>query len=596
MNKIVSVDCEVFKSHLVCVGLSFDKNSALSIPLINLQDQENTDFSIPLHDMAECWSLLAHVLADENIDKLGQNFHADQIYWLEKAGFEVRGKIWDLTYLMHTIYPELPKRLQFSTSIYTEEPYYKSEGRNYNPKKDKLDVLLKYNGMDCCVTLEAFNEAMKDCEELGLRSFYEDYMMRLYHLYGKMERKGIRVNLEEKARLSEKYKELLEEKEKALESELGFVVNYNSPRQVSDLVYGTLKCPYRAGGTDEETLVGLMNNAIKDARRKNILSRILELRKLYKAKHTYIDCRVDPDGRIRCEWKPCGTETGRSSTAVIKSPLRNGKWGIALQTLTKYGDSGPDIRRMFIPDEGKIFMEVDKAQAESRVADVLAEDYDFLSLRDKTDTHKIIAAQCFNLPVDSIDNEQRQVGKRASHAYDNGVGKHELSVQMTKEMSKTNPGFSLSEWRAGEILKNLHLFRPKIEDIFHQGIQDTLANNQMILRTPPFGRYRQFLNRWGRDLFKEAYAHIKQAIVTDDLRRGLIHLDDNYPWIDILVESHDGCLLQFDKDRVVDAIAAAKEGFLQEIDFSTCTMKRNFKLTIPIDIKVGYNWLEMEKI
>ncbi|MEX0597135.1 MAG: hypothetical protein WD512_11600, partial [Candidatus Paceibacterota bacterium] len=166
--KYVSVDCEVYKSHLVCVGLAFNSYEAMVIPLINIQDglERDLTFQIPLHDMVEIWRLLASLLADENLTKIGQNFHADHIYWLEKAGFEVKGKIYDLLYLMASLYPELPKALQFSTSIYTEEPFYKMEGRTYNPKKDKLEVLLNYCGKDVMVTYEAFFEARKDAEEI----------------------------------------------------------------------------------------------------------------------------------------------------------------------------------------------------------------------------------------------------------------------------------------------------------------------------------------------------------------------------------------------------------------------------------------------
>ncbi|MEX0597134.1 MAG: DNA polymerase [Candidatus Paceibacterota bacterium] len=428
---------------------------------------------------------------------------------------------------------------------------------------------------------------------MNLLNFYENYMAKLYPLYGKIERRGIRVNLESKQRLSLEYEEKIKQEQDELDSLIGHTVNVNSNPQVMKLLYYDLKLPMRKGA-DENTLVMLRNNAVKDTKKKEIITRILKLRKTRKAKGTYIDCWVDFDGRIRCEWKPCGTETGRSSTSVIKSPLRNGKWGIALQTLTKYGDSGPEIRKMFIPDEGKIFIEVDKAQAESRVADVLATDYEFLIMRDTLDTHKLTAARCFSVPIETIDHDQRQVGKRAAHAYDNGVGKREFSLQITKEINKTQPGYYMSEWRAGQILANMSLFRPNIVNIFHKGIEDTLANNNNIIVVPPYGRYRQFYNKWGRDLFKEAYAHVKQSIVIDDVRRGMLHLDENYPWIDIMIESHDGLLLQCDINRKDEAKIAVKEALLQPLDFNMCSLQRDFILQIPIDIKTGFDWYNME--
>lgn len=629
-NRIVSPDVEVFKGHLVCCGLSFSPESAISIPLVNLQGEEDKDFSIPLHDMMEVWRLLARVLSDESIEKVGQNFHADHIYWLEKAGFEVKGKIHDLMYLLHSIYPELPKSLAFSTSIYTEECYYKYEGKEYNPKKDRLDVLLTYNGKDCYNTLEAFQEARKDAESIvnpytsrTVWNFYSDYMQPLYNIYKKMECKGIRIDTKKKKELSEKYRVIiLEEEKEYLEKIKEFTgnieqkeINYDSPKQVCELVYGVLKCPARWKrdrhgrhlSSDDETLTGLINNVVKNPLIKEILRMTLRLRKLGKAKGTYIDCNIDYDERIRCEWKVTGTETGRTSTGVIKSPLRTGKWGIALQTLTKHGEFGSDIRSMFLPDEGCCFLEFDLAQAESRIADVLAEDYEFLKARDTIDTHKVIAAVCYGASVDTsdilwmykvdtsnIDKEQREVGKRASHAYDNGVGKHELSIQITKEMSHRNPGFSLSEWKAGKILESLGIARPNIIKKFHEGIQDALANNDMVLWTP-LGRYRQFLNKWGRDLWKEAYAHIKQAIVRDTVLQAQLILD-KIDVMELLVEAHDGLLYQVPIEYVNEASKLGKEAMEREIDFRNCTMRREFTLVIPCDVSVSYtNWGEMEK-
>jgi hypothetical protein len=76
-------------------------------------------------------------------------------------------------------------------------------------------------------------------------------------------------------------------------------------------------------------------------------------------------------------------ETGRSSTSQQDPPIRpvveyrdreDGKnvkkkqsRGMAFQTITKHGDIGNDIRKMFIPDDGEIFLAPDSSQAEARV-------------------------------------------------------------------------------------------------------------------------------------------------------------------------------------------------------------------------------------
>jgi hypothetical protein len=64
--------------------------------------------------------------------------------------------------------------------------------------------------------------------------------------------------------------------------------------------------------------------------------------------------------------------------------------GCAFQTITKHGEVGSDIRSMYIPDPGYVFLEPDLSQAESRVVALLARDERAIKLfRYGVDIHRV---------------------------------------------------------------------------------------------------------------------------------------------------------------------------------------------------------------
>jgi DNA polymerase I-like protein with 3'-5' exonuclease and polymerase domains len=128
--------------------------------------------------------------------------------------------------------------------------------------------------------------------------------------------------------------------------------------------------------------------------------------------------------------------------------------------------------------------------------------------------------------------DERQRGKKGRHAAHYDMGKHEAGIQL-----------GVPEVVAGKFLDMIHRTNPNIKGVFHKEIQDFLNQNNRIL-TNPFGRVRQFLNKWGDDLFKEAYAQIPQSTVSDQVKFAMIRIERRAPWLEILEESHDSFLSQ----------------------------------------------------
>jgi DNA polymerase len=605
----VSVDIETFKTIPLCIGLAFSSDEAVSVPLFFSEMTRS--------DQIECWRLCAELLADKNVFKIGQNFKFDERLLRQccndtvNFGFKTNSFFFDTMLAFRTLYPELPSSLQFSTSVLTEEPYYKDEGKEYNPKKDKFERLLLYNAKDAAVTYEVFEKELRELESFGLTDFFFEKVMPLHCFYSRVELRGIKRDNFQKKFLEEKYKD----QQKELEEELFELtkeyidtrinVNSNGARgDVPKLLFGLMKIPIRKG-TDEITLDALMRNAVKDTSKKKIIELILKIRKIKKTIGTYIDHEVDYRGRTLTGVR-IALETGRTANGILKAPVTTKPMGLAFQT---------------IPDEGHVFLEPDLNAAEARVVANLAQDERLLKIfKYNLDLHRITAGwildscpdELLNLffeeieeckifqlknqiiPIlkSKIDDEQRQEGKKFRHAANYDMGKREAARQT-----------GLSEWRTKQNLDKVHSTNPNIRNVFHKKIIEFLRDNNRIL-TSPHGRRRQFLNRWGDELFKEAYAFIPQACVSDHLKFSAREIEKRANWIQILSESHDSFLAQvplekgsqFPMKYIDRSVEIFKEELEKPICFRKCSLSRK-ELVIPCEIKIGTkNWEVMEVI
>jgi len=352
----VAADIEAGGSCLpICMGLSFDKRHGMCIPLWNIDNISSMSES----ELVQVWRMIAEVLYERGI--IGQNFNYDRDK-IRRLGFRVRLLISDIMLKGFAINPELPKSLASNQSIFTEEPFYKDEGMY----QGKLEDLFIGCARDACVTKE-IDEAMEpDLIELNQRDFYYNFLMTLPEMYLEIENNGFGIDTDERDRLLRRYVAWDERLRYELYQLVGTTINVNSPKQVYDLLFNTLKCP-RRNGTGEEELTSLLNlQSFNDPTKRRIVELILEDRRVRKSISTYLMALPDYDGRMKTTCFPC-LETGRSSTGQQEPPIRplvevideNGKkkkkaMGIAFQTMTKHGDIGQDIRGQYIPFENLI--------------------------------------------------------------------------------------------------------------------------------------------------------------------------------------------------------------------------------------------------
>jgi uracil-DNA glycosylase family 4 len=606
-KKIVSVDIETLYGIPICIALAFNEWHGISLPFFDLMSWQNLE-GISRTELSVMIKILATFFARKDIKVIGQNFKFDHSKLEDISGIKIANVHCDIMFLAHTLHCEFEKSQAFLASLYTEEPYYKDEGREFDWKKDNVDRLLLYNAKDAVIAFEIYLRLMEACKELvvpgfpnWLDDFFFGYVMKLHNFYKDMEEVGLAVDNTRRKELVNEYDDKIKFAQHELNTIAGWEVNVSSPKQVQLLLYRQFKLPLRKG-VDEDTLVALEANIAKLPEHKRAINLIGIIRGLRKAKGTYFEAKPDYDGRMRTSVRICGTETGRTSNSILKPPLRPTKVGLAFQTMTKHGEIGAELRSYFTADPGYDFVEVDLSQAEARIVAHLGRDEKTLKLfADKVDIHKLTASWIFGTPPEKVTTELRFIGKTTRHAGNYDMGKRRLMQIVNTDAKKFKIGISISEWRGGQILDKFHSFCPSIRKVFHTEIREALDQNDRVLVTP-FGRYRKFFDRWGEDLFREAYAHIPQATVPDHLRRAGLRALDRYredkitPYFiggktPFVIEAHDAFLALVPHEYVGRYIEILNEELERPIDFTNCTLSRG-PLVIPAEAKVGRNYKE----
>ena len=611
-NDIESINCVP-----VCSGWAFNKYHGLSIPLLRqIGKHKLTDMGD--NELDECWRIIDNKL--RTLKLIGQNFKYDEFkYGL--IGFVCNNVYSDTLIKTRVIFPELPeKKLHVQSSLWTREPYYKEEGKEFKLGKQKVEHLFKYNARDCVVTFEVDEEQEKDLIDLStkynipLREYYYNYMMRKHKFYLKMENNGFRVDMARKKELRKKYTEMAKVVHDRIAELVGHEVNVNSYPQMFELLYKEMKFKYmKRNPTSEDTIVALLGNHAKTKERKEILTDLLEERRIRTQTSRYINFCPDYDGRCKTSFNISATETCRSSTGILKKPVRPKKIGLAYHTISKHGRLAKDIRSMFIPDPGTVFLSADSSQAEARVVAVLAEDWKLLEAFDKVDIHRRTAGLIFGytrelildvkpVPVVDImekDGPERFCGKKTRHAGNYNMGKNRFMVEFNTDTQKYDIPMSISEWRAGQMLDLFHSASPKIRGKFHQDIISCIQSTRSIV--DPFGGLRLFNGRMDDETFKEGYANIPQRTVAHLVQKAALAIDDELNgdstamW---LSEDHDSLKMQVPARNWEPYAKLMKKHFEVPIDFSTyCSLKRGYKLVIPCDIEISdTNYAEFRKV
>ena len=236
-----------------------------------------------------------------------------------------------------------------------------------------------------------------------------------------MEHIGFLVNKEALMTYGEKLDAAIKTRQQTIYEIAGCEFNINSPKQLGEVLFEKMGLPApkktKSGySTDAETLEKLRIYT-------PIVDEILEYRTVAKLKSTYADgllSAIGEDGRLHTNFKQALTLTGRLSSADPN-----------LQNIPIKTAEGREIRKVFIPEEGKVLIDADYSQIELRVMAAVAGDQNMISTyKNGEDIHASTASQVFGVDKDAVTPEMRKKAKAINFGIIYGISDFSLAGDM----------------------------------------------------------------------------------------------------------------------------------------------------------------------
>ena len=525
----IDFDIEIFNDELSCIAFALSPSTSFCVPFVN-----NRGSYFSEHEELVLLRLIARILEDSEIRKRGQNLVFDSHFLLKRYGIKVENTD-DTMIAQHTIMSEFPKGLDFIASVWTDIPYYKDEGKKFFKAGGAFETLWTYNCTDALVTADAHSKQMERLLKMGNEATYERGCKLIQPLCYMMEH-GIKVNITEMKRRKETTDAKILELREELNSVVGRELNPLSPKQLQDYFYRELgNKPYTKQGavtTDEKALKRLARKGVKGA------SIVLEIRRNSKLSSNYLDpTKIDPDGRVRCSYNPVGTRFSRLSSSENIFGT-----GMNLQ------NQPHEVLELFEADEGYVAYSMDLSQAENRIVAYVGRVTEMIeAFETGKDVHALTGSMISGIPYQQIIEDDKNdikagigdgtktwrfFGKRSNHGLNYDLGYKTFGLYL--EIPENDAKFLVNRY---------HTVYPGVRQGYHQYVQNQLRVGRTV--TNLMGRKTVFFDRWGYDLFKDAYACIPQGTVGDLINeRGieLIYYNDNP--IGLMMQVHDSIVFQ----------------------------------------------------
>ena len=410
-----------------CVGISLciQKGTAYYLPCGHKTDE-------PQLSCDQIVRTLKPVMEDPSIKKYLHNAKFDQLV-LHKCGIDMSGMAFDSYIVARLLLKEWQRAgLKPLSEFYFNEVMLNfQEVIGYCKVKDFAHVPLKlatrYAAADAHQTYQLAQLLTQElAKDPVIEKLYAEVEHPLIQVLVDMEAEGISLDVELLTKLGQAVQGSLEAVDLAIKNLVDMPeINLNSPRQVEDLLFNRLGLPPQkksakgtSYSTDQEVLSAL-------TKLHPVPGLIMQYRELAKLKSTYIDTLptyVNPHtGRIHTTFSQATTATGR--LASMDPNLQN--------VPTDGTGYGLAIRGAFKPKPGHLFIAADYSQIELRVLAYLSQDHNLKSaFAHEHDIHAETAARIFQVPLDKVTHDQRQIGKKINFSILYGLTPYGLSKDL----------------------------------------------------------------------------------------------------------------------------------------------------------------------
>jgi DNA polymerase-1 len=436
-----------------------------------------------------------------------------------------------------------------------------------------VDRAAEYSAEDADITLQLHQAIWPQIEAVpALKFVYENIEQPLVPVLFRMERAGVLVDRALlKAQSTELASRMLELQSQA-HQEAGGVFNVDSPKQLQEILFGTLgipvmrKTPTGQPSTAEDVLEEL-------AETHRLPKLILEYRGMAKLKSTYTDnlpLQINSStGRIHTCYHQAVAATGRLSS---QDPN--------LQNIPIRTHEGRRIRQAFIAPPGHSLVAADYSQIELRIMAHLSGDATLLrAFAEDRDVHQATAAEVFGTPLEQVSADQRRSAKAINFGLMYGMSAFGLARQLGIARGDAQKYMDLYFERYPGVKRYMEETRRQARET---GYVETVFGRRLYL--PEIQSRNAALRQYAE---RSAINAPMQGTAADIIKRAMIEVDS---WLQssrtparLIMQVHDELVLEVADDAIETIVGQTRTHMIRAADLS---------IPLKVDVGVGRNWDE----
>lgn len=432
------------------------------------------------------------------------------------------------------------------------------------------DAFAEYFCYGACVARMSSGVIRGKLRDAGMEQLMREIEMPLSLVLYDIEQEGVEVKPDELKAYGDALTDRIGELEASIHEQAGVEFNINSPKQLGEVLFETMKLP---GGKKTKTGYSTAADVLdKLAPEYPIVTDILEYRGLTKLKSTYADglaVYIGGDSRIHTSFNQTITATGRISSTEPN-----------LQNIPMRMELGRRIRKVFVPREGCEFMDADYSQIELRVLAHMSGDEQLIeAYRMDQDIHRITAAKVFHTPFEAVTDLQRRNAKAVNFGIVYGISSFGLSQDLSiskKEASeyieqyfKTYPGVKgfldnlVAEAKTKGYVTTMFGRRRPVPELSSSNFMQRSFGERVAMNSPIQGT--------AADIIKLAMIKVWRALRDAGLKSRLI------------LQVHDELLIETVREEEAQVRRLLEENMRKAADLA---------VTLAVDLHTGDNWYE----
>lgn len=416
-----------------------------------------------------------------------------------------------------------------------------------------------YNCTDCIRTREIGESTEKTLASMGL-SEVDAFQQKLFWAVLETMNRGVLIDQKIKNAFALELQDEMAKREQFFLDVLGHPLNPRSSQQMCRLFYEDLgQKPIMSRGTklapahltcNDEALELLK---LREPLLRWLIRNISEYRSLGVFLSTFVMAKLDYDGRMRCSFNICGTETYRFNSS--KNAFDS---GTNLQNIPMGGEDDdsdlrlPNVRKLFIPDPGYTFFDIDLSKADLRVVAWEADERELKAmLKEGRDPYVETAREFYKDPsiTKALPNGEAHPKYRIFKSFAHGTHYLGTPTGLSRRLALTvHESEKTQRWYLGKYPAIL---------AWHQRLKENVHKTHKVRNA--FGYERFYFDRIDDDVFRQAAAWIGQSTTACVINRIYMNVYDNLKDVWVLLQVHDSLAGQFPTAKKEWALARLKE-------------------------------------